>query len=407
MVAAFAVAAALITAGPPQAAPSLTLAQAVARARAASPLRGSAERLAEGTAAAARLAGRLLNPVVDIRGENWTPSGGARLPLDVFAVVSQQFELAGKRGARLGLAAAERDMAGTSLASVDRMVALRTAQLYVQALRARGLLETLSANRDGLLTLTTTMRRRVEEGRSSESDLLRFVAESARMDIDIARARLDLSRSLSALTFVMDAATEIAADQLAEPKPLAPPRMAPDALAQTAATHPEARLAKARWDRAQQAATVERARSVPDPVVSAGYKRTAGFHTLVAGVALAVPLFDRNRSAVARASGEERAAAAEHEAVVRRLASETAALLETAQTLSDRSDRASSELLDPAAVVRSAALAAFREGATDVLRLIDAERIYSDVRRTALELRLEALYAVLEARFAIGEESIP
>jgi cobalt-zinc-cadmium efflux system outer membrane protein len=404
---ALALAASLAASAAAQAPPPLTLAQAVAQARASSPLRGSAERLAEGTATAARLAGRLLNPVVDVRGENWTPGSAAQLPLDVFAVVSQQVELGGKRPARMGLAAADRDVAGRSLSSVDRMVALRTIQLYVQALRARGLLDTLTANHEGLTTLTTTMRRRVEEGRSSESDLLRFATESARMDIDMARARLELGRSLNALTFVIGATGPITADRLIEPAPVAPPRPAPDTLAQQAAKHPDAQLAKAHWERARQSAALERARGVPDAIVSAGYKRTGGFNSLVAGVALAVPIFDRNRSAAARASGEEHAAAAEHDAVVRRLTADTAALLETAQALADRSTRAVSDLLEPAAVVRSAALAAFREGATDVLRLIDAERVYGDVRRTALELRLEALVAALEARFAIGEETIP
>ena len=57
--------------------------------------------------------------------------------------------------------------------------------------------------------------------------------------------------------------------------------------------------------------------------------------------------------------------------------------------------------------MRNAALAAFREGTTDVLKLIDAERVYADVRRAALELRLDALAATLEARFAMGEEMLP
>jgi outer membrane protein TolC len=42
-----------------------------------------------------------------------------------------------------------------------------------------------------------------------------------------------------------------------------------------------------------------------------------------------------------------------------------------------------------------------------VLRLLDAERVYGDVRRTILELRLDALAAALEARFALGQEMTP
>jgi hypothetical protein len=42
-----------------------------------------------------------------------------------------------------------------------------------------------------------------------------------------------------------------------------------------------------------------------------------------------------------------------------------------------------------------------------VLRLLDAERVHGEVRRTALALRLDALAASLEARFALGLETLP
>ena len=57
--------------------------------------------------------------------------------------------------------------------------------------------------------------------------------------------------------------------------------------------------------------------------------------------------------------------------------------------------------------VRNAALVSFIEGRSDVLRLLDAQRVYADVRRTILELRLDAIAAALEARFALGEEMMP
>jgi cobalt-zinc-cadmium efflux system outer membrane protein len=393
---------------PPTAPPAapLTLARAIADARARSPLRGSAERLAEGLAAAARLAGRAPNPVLDVRGENWTPSP-AQIPLDLFATVSQTIELGGKRSARQGVAYAEQGVADAALARLDRQIALRTAELYIQALRARGLFETLSANRDGLVTLTATMRRRVDEGRSAEADLLKFATESARVDIDIAHARLALGRSLSALAFVIGSAAPIAPGQLVEPPMPALPAATAEMMTRSAAEHPDARSAAARLEQARLSSALERAKGVPDPIFTGGYKRTAGSDALVAGVTMAVPLFDRNKAAAARAAAEERAAAAELDAVIQRIASETASLVETASALSERAERASAEMLEPAAVVRSAALATFREGAADVLRLIDAERVYADVRRAVLELRLEALVATIEARFALGEEAIP
>ncbi|MEP7118640.1 MAG: TolC family protein, partial [Acidobacteriota bacterium] len=133
-------------------------------------------------------------------------------------------------------------------------------------------------------------------------------------------------------------------------------------------------------------------------------KRTTGFDTALVGVSVSLPIFDRNKAAAARAGGEERAALADRDALARRLTADAISLLATARVLADRSARTDRELLTPADAVRTAARSAFREGAVDVVRLLDAERVYSEVRRAALELRLEALAAALEARLALGEE---
>lgn len=396
--------AALATASPPA---PLTLAEAVARAREDSPLRDAARSLVEGTAEAARLTARLPNPLVDVRVENLGPTSRLTLPRDVFAVVSQPLEVAGKRGLRHEIATAEQNLAGANLQVVEWQITLRTVQLYVQALKARSFFETLTANRDGLATLIETMRRRVAEGFSAESDLLKFETESARMDIDIARASLELARSLGALTFVIGAATPLTSEQLVEPDAIAAPASASASAESAIARHPELHSAAMRLARARQLAALERAKRFPDPVLSAGYKRTGGFDAAVLGVTVTVPLFDRNGSATARAVGEERAATAERDAIARRLESEAAALIATAEALSQRAARAPRELLEPADAVRNAARAAFREGTADVLKLIDAERVYGDVRRAAIELRLEALAASLEARLAVGLELQP
>ncbi len=412
MLFALVLAAALAGASPPQplqtslASPApVTLNDAVTQARAASPLLGAARSQAEGTADASRLVARLPNPTFDFRMENMgssAPSGV--LPRDVFAEVSMPIELNGRRGLRRSIAAADRDVAAGHLQSASYDVSVRTVQAYLQALKARALVETLAANRDGLAGLIETMTRRVAEGVAPESDLLRFQTESARMDIDVAKAGLELERSLNLLAFVMGSPAPIAAAQLVEPPPAAPPALDDAALAQAVARHPDVATAAARVTRAQQLTALERSRTVPDPIVVAGYKRTAGFDTALAGISVSVPLFERSKAATARAEGDERAAMADRAAVARRLTADAVSLIATARVLSERSTRAARELLAPADVVRNAARSAFREGAADVVRLLDAERVYSDVRRVALELRLDALAAALEVRLAMGED---
>nr|AQQ75184.1 hypothetical protein [uncultured bacterium] len=120
-----------------------------------------------------------------------------------------------------------------------------------------------------------------------------------------------------------------------------------------------------------------------------------------------MPLFDRNSAAITRARGAERGATAERDALVLRLSSDAAAAIRAATAIAERASSVERDLLAPAETVREAALAAFREGASDALQLIDAERVYADVRLAAIDLRLDALLMALEARFALGEEAIP
>lgn len=390
--------------GPP---PPLTLKDAIALAQRDAPAHIGAAAVASGASDAARLAGRLPNPLLDIRTENWSPSAASALPLDVWATISQPFELGGKRDIRRGLAAAERDSAAAGLVLVDRQLALHTTQLYFQALRARGLLVNLAANRDGVATLVETMRHRVTEGYVAESDLLRFEAEAARLDIDIARATLDLARSLDALTAVAGAERRIEAGQLAIPDQLPVPAADSTAIAAAIARHPEMTAASARLVHAEQTAALERARRLPDPSFTTGYKRTLGVSTVVAAMTATVPLFDRNGAARAVAAGNVRAVSAERDAVRARLTSEATSLTRAATTLAERAARADQDLLQPAGIVREAARAAFREGSVDVLKLIDAERVYGEVLRAALDLRLEAIASAIEARIALGEEPLP
>lgn len=388
--------------------PPLPLADAVAQARRASPVRQSAAALAEGAQAAARLSGRPLNPFIDVRGENLGAQNPLAPDVDLFATVTQPVELGSKRAARVDAALADQKVAELALAVVERQVVLETVRTYMAAVRARETLDTLETHRAGLSMLIDTMTHRVSEGYAAESDRLRFEAESARMDAEIARTRLELARSAAQLTTIIGAPTLIHPSQLIAPaeNPVlvaASERTIADAVAR----QPEVRLAHARYERMQQLASIERLRRMPDAAVTGGYKRTAGFNTAVIGAALIVPLFDRNGQAIARAEGEARATALEVTAVEARVTAETTALVIAARALADQCTHVRQALLEPAEGVRNAARATFREGATDVLKLVDAERVYRDVRRDALAIQLDAFVVAIEARFALGQEDIP
>jgi len=387
---------------------TLSLADALELARDHSPLAAAARARAEGAARAAQVAGRLADPMLDLSMENWRPGASdfqASQDLDVFAVMVQPLDLF-TRGGRKAQAAGERDAAAADLSRAEQALAVEVVRGYLETLRARELASVHESQVEQMRTIVTAMQHRVDEGWAAEADLLRFRAESARTENQLTHARIERDRAEAVLSVLLG--RPVAGLELALPElPPAPPDD-PGPFAERALQHqPEVAAAEARAAAAQGALALERGRRLPDLSLTGGYKRTAGLDTAVLGLTTSLPLFDRNGRAHARAQAEARAAELELRATTERARAEAAVLLRAARELSERLARMEEDLVSPAEAARSAALASFREGVADVLRVVDAERIYSEARREALDLTVEAFVAISRARLAAGQEVLP
>lgn len=182
----------------------------------------------------------------------------------------------------------------------------------------------------------------------------------------------------------------------------------PEALARAAAaSRPSVAEAAARLEAARAALRLEKAFRIPEPSLTAGYKRTGGLDTAVAGLSFPLPLFDTNATGVARAEAEARAAEAAWRAASLGAAAEVAATLRAARTFAGRARAAETDLLASAVGARAAARASFREGVSEVLPLVDAERVTAEAVRETLDLAVDARLASLAARLALGQEVLP
>lgn len=357
-------------------------------------------------------ADRLPNPLLELREENLTfNSHGPTATdpsIDFFATLSQPIELGGKRAQRRAIASADITAASADRDRVDRELLLETAGRYLAGLRAREELRTLQVARAEFQSLVETMQRRVRDGYAPEADLMKLRTEAARADASLSQIRIERDRNLAALAALLGETTPVSETRLVVPKHLEPPSGDRQALITAAlARHPDLQAAIARVDRAQHMFDLERARRIPDPALTAGYKRTASINTVVTGVTVPLPVFDANQGNVTRAGAEARAAIAERDTLQRQLTAEIDTLLSTADELARRAQSIDADLLHPADVVRSAARSSFHEGATNILQLVDAERVYTDAQRTALTLVLDAYGAALAARLACLEEPLP
>ena len=380
----------------------------MALARAHSPLAAAARAQAEGAEKAAKAAGRLADPTLDLAMENWRPWADdfvASTDLDVFAVVTQPLDLF-TRGGRKAQARGESDEAIAGRRRAEEDVQLDTVRRYLESWRGRDLVAALEAQAENLAGIVAAMEKRVAEGYAAEADLLRFRAESARAANHLARARIEHQRAEAELAFLVGKPVKDAS--LEKPALPPPPGGEPETVAEQALEHrPDVAAARARAARARGTMSLEQARRYPDLALAGGYKRTTGLDTAVVGLVATLPIFERNGRAVARAEADARAADLELEATVTRARAEAAILVRAARALQQRLALLDEDLVRPAEAARSSALAAFREGATDVLRVVDAERTHTEARKEALDLTVEAFLVTGRARLAAGLEVLP
>ena len=385
----------------------VTLAEVLEAGRVQSPLVAAARSRERAAEAAAGVAGRWTNPALEFRSENWgAPPPGLRH--DSFVTVSQRVELGGKRGARRGAAFAAAEAARVAAAAAMHDVEGELAARFLDTVRLRDRAAILAGQRDALAELVRILERRVAEGLAADADRARLASEYAAVVIAVARAETAADRSflgLRALVVLPDGANAAA---LVRPGPVSLPAGDPEELAAAAAAvRPDVRAAAAQVDTAERALRLQDSLRDPDLIVNTGLKRTLDMNTGVLALGVGLPVFDRNQVAAARARGEVRAAEFERDLVTRRAEADAEAALLTARRLGEAAAEAGADLVRTAAIARTAMRSAFDLGAADPLRVVDAERAYTDARLIENDIRIEAVGAAITARLALGEAPLP
>ncbi|WUR16069.1 TolC family protein [[Empedobacter] haloabium] len=370
----------------PAAQPPLTLQAAIALATMHHPALRAAAHDAAANTAAIEQARQLPNPELSYLREGRDP--GSRTTT---IQLSQPIELGGKRQARVALAQAGLD------------VALGERRLRQQGLRAdviAAYFDTLVAQERAALAREAAalaersadvVARRVAAGKASPVDAARarLVPADARIERDRAATALAIARQR--LEFLVG--TPLAARPLASVDTEPPPVVAADADHAPAVRRAGSELALQR-----ARADVERAARMPDLTLTVGSQRDDQLarRQAVVGVAIPLPLFNRNGGNVAAA--RERAAQAQAQLEAARL--EAAMALGAAQ-LRQAQARAEAALLAQTVVpdarsVYESALKGFEYGKFAFLDVLDAQR-------TLLQARTRHLQALQEAWAARAE----
>lgn len=389
----------------PLAAGTLTVREAVERALASHPALGvAAERVAalEGLRQQAALR---LNPRFIFQTENlrdWqSPEFRFGTQTDTFAYLQQTLETAGKRERRTELAEANRRRGDLERELLRRQIAARVKAAYWTAAAAQRLLSVWEEAVANFQQVVQFHEARVREGAMAEVDLIRVQVERERLSIQAVAARLEAERTRIALYREMGQ-TEIGTDTLSETleAAAAAPPVADAARALENRTEMEA--ARQEEIAARSNVRLQQATARPNLEVLGGYKRSGPLDTLIAGVQVDLPFLNRNQGAIASAEAGVRAAQRYREVQEAAIRAEVK-LAEAEVNARLRQIRDSlGPLRSRAAESSRIAQAAYREGGTDLLRLLDAERVRLDAEALYFRTWAEYHQAVVALEIAMG-----
>lgn len=360
----------------------LSLDEAVAKAlQSRASLKAEGERVsaAEGLK---KQAGLRPNPEFQFQNENLRPNQTYSRDVDTLALINQPLDILGKRRERIAVAdkAVIRTQAELELArwQVTRRVKLA----YWAARGAQEIVVVLKTTVDNFQKTLDYHSAQLSAGAIPEVDFLRVRLESERLKIsaglafiDANRARLELQREMGQTDFAEVVLTE----------PLAPDvPVLPVSIEQVLAQRIEVKVARTAIGQAQANTKLQDILARPDLNLTYGYKRTqlfdsnGGANTAVASVRITLPMSDKNQGNRVAAQAEvrrEQQLLAATEATVR---ADYASALQEYELRRVEFTQALQPLREHAAKISEIAAAAYREGGTDLLRLLDAERARLD-----------------------------
>lgn len=306
-------------------------------------------------------------------------------------LLTQPFELGGRRGARIRAA-----QAGVAAAQADdayERVRLRGDVLrdYYAAVATERRMQAQDKIAGGLASLANIAGKRQREGDLSGYESRRIAQASAQAH---ARRTQAAAEGLAARTrlagWIGDAAMTAELDAA-----ITLPAIADGADTRSA----ELDALDARRAQAQAEATAARRLSLP-VTLGVGTKRIreggASDDALLLEVGVPLPLFDRNQGERARADAELQRANAQYQRALVRTRARRAAALQEARQLVESARAMQADLVPEAARLTAIARSSFAEGELDLVGLLDAFEAEAAVVEQSLEQQGRALDALLE-----------
>ncbi|MGH9330935.1 MAG: TolC family protein [Vicinamibacterales bacterium] len=396
-------------ASPPPLRTPWTLEDVLAAALTQHPVIEAARARVDAARGSRRTVGALPNPIATYGVEDTSFPGqglGTRLEPERSAYVTFPLEAFFQRRPRIDRADEGIRAAEAELATAERHTAREVARAFYRVALGQVAVVAAEENRSAVERLVEYLRARVAEGASPEADLIRAEVEREQTatevtlaDVDLVRARSDLQPFLGSPSPPLDTLRVTVGEPSLAGAPLAP--LAPiEQFTQHGSLRPELVSARAKVGAARAAAAYERRLVIREAGASFGLKRTSGVNSMIAGLSVSLPIFDRNRGEIDRATAERVAAERELAWIERVVTAEVTGAYEVARRLSARVAELQRTFLSRAEESSRITLAAYQEGAATLLQALDASRTLAAARLSysrAVFAQRESLFDLMVA----------
>jgi cobalt-zinc-cadmium efflux system outer membrane protein len=356
--------------------------------------------------AALRVETRVSNPDVAYQVEDAT---GVR---DEFLTFQQELPITGRRGLLNKRAEVAASAAGLAAARDLQAEVSDLKRSFHEVLYGERVLERLRSGSELLVQTVQVLEEREREGEGSGYDVLRAEQELAELRMTTAAAAAALAAARSRFGSFYD--PNLNMDTARLEGGLTPSDPIPEvdqAVTQALQQRLDLRSLSAQRERLDLERRVARRRRFPEPVLTAGWKRTEALGLsdtgFIAALTVPLPIFDRGRFEAVRATSEGERVELEAEIMTRRIRAEVQAAVVREQAARKAAVGYGEDVERRASELHRIARLKYDEGESGILELLDAHRTSLTMQLRALAARHEAKIAEIDRHRVIGNEVKP
>lgn len=340
--------------------------------------------------------------------------------------IYQEFEIGGKRQARVRSARLTTQMAQSDSADARRTLLLGLRQAFVAALQARSDLQFAQDNLADYGKVLDINRQMYKQGEISRADFLRIELQMLDFQNDLDDATLEMKTAKAALRGLLGSTNlpgdfEVAGELKAYPFDKNLPELEKLALA----NRPDLKSAEIGQDKAAADLRLAKANRWPDPTIGASYLHTGGevpgpnwfqpfypkgasSNALGVGIAsIPIPLFNRNQGEIARAQSEQLRSVFLTQAAQNQAIQEVESSYAAFVNARERIQKYEGTYLGYAKESLDIEEFSFQKGGASILDFLDAQRTYRSTQIAYRQQLAAYLDALAQLESAAGLDITP